>query len=242
MLTTDTDQAVLLSSHHKNDYAKHLVSLGDSYVKSSGIKSIRLDPKSSRYLHALFRKISENNELLLAKNKQPSFTIIKSNLPFHFSLPGHRFYFSSGLISNYFKHEELLVAVLTYEMIKSDHLIYRKQTRVPVGFIYTKQILELTRIPLKYKMEINHWAFFAMKRAGFDAFAYLNWLQAQNKNTLDFSLLLGSEQQISKEEFLFKKFIIQQGIQEKDIQILRSNSSPLFYHFVNTLKRKNHET
>jgi hypothetical protein len=228
---------VRLQKHQPDDYANHLISLGDSYLKTKGIKVIKLDNKSRKYLLSLFNKVVENNELLLSQG-EPHFTIIKSAIPFHFSLPGDRFFLSSGLISNYFKHEEILVAVLTFEMIKSDYLLYEKKTRIPVGFIPTKQILELTRIPIKYKMEINRWAFFAMKRAGFDAFAYLNWLQTQNKNTLDFSILLGNEQQISKEEFLFKKFIIQQGIQEKDIKLLRSNSSPLFYHFINTIKRQ----
>ena len=100
----------------------------------------------------------------------------------------------------------------------------------------TEQILSLVQVPKEVKYNLNKWTFYSLKRAGFDPYAYLIWLQTQNKNSLDFRLILGGLSDITREEYLFKSFIAQTGYQ-KDGQEAEIRSSKRFYKFLSFIRR-----
>ncbi|MEI8348108.1 MAG: hypothetical protein WCG27_11620, partial [Pseudomonadota bacterium] len=214
-----------------------LQSMGSVYLKSADIKLVSMDDKDTKYLNSIYQRVIKENELLFGPMAYPKFYIIKDAAPFFFSLPGEQYFFSLGLFTKYLKHEELLVSVLVGEMIKSHRNLYRKNIIIPVGYYNTEKMLYLTRLPLDVRVEVNKWAFYSMKRAGHDAMAYLNWLQTQNKNTLDFLLQFGDPQSISKEEFLFKNFIIAENGQFRNNIRKEVNSSGPFYKLINDLKK-----
>lgn len=226
-----------LASFENKDFKDHYSSLGKIYINSPGIKTIQIDKKVRAYFNSLYSKITSNNELFLKKVIKPKFFIIKDPIPFYFSLPNAQFYFSLGLIKKYFKNEALFVAALTGEIIKSVRSIFTKNIIVPVGYINTDRILSLVRIPVEAISELNKWTFFTMKRSGFDPFASLIWIQTKNRNALDFNLLLGGSGNITREEFLFKNFIVQNRLQDKYSGGSESNSSPEFYYLMNFLRR-----
>jgi hypothetical protein len=224
--------------YQEKDYLDQLGSLGKVYLTSTNINQVKLNNENLKYLNATYQRILKDNEIILDKNIVPQFFIIKDNTPFFFSLPAGQFFFSLGLFTKYLRHEELLVACLSYEMVKAHRRVYRKHLIVPVGHIDTEKMLYLTRIPLETRAEIDKWAFYVMKRAGHDALAYLNWLQMQNKNTLDFLLQFGEPQSISKEEFMFKNFIVAENTQFRNNNSRREvNSSAAFYQLLNDFKR-----
>jgi hypothetical protein len=227
-----------VQQYENKDYMDQLAYLGGEYLNTPGVKTIRLSGRSRNYLKSIYHRVVENSELILEYNVSPKFYIISNKIPFYFSLPGSQFFMSSGLVKKFFKNEHLLVAALSHEIVKSHRSIYQKKSVVPIGFLSTEKMLSLTSVPLKIKMEVNKWTFYVLKRAGYDSTAYLNWLQTQNKNTLDFMFQLGSGKQISKEEFLFKSFIVKQGIIEKANKLKGpSNSSKSFYKFVSEIGR-----
>jgi hypothetical protein len=224
--------------YENQDYMAQLAFLSGEYINSPGIQTIRISGRSRHYLTSIYHRIVEHSELILEYNLSPKFYIIKNKTPFYFSLPGSQFFLSSSLVKKFLKNEHLLVAALSHEIVKSQRNIYLKKAVVPIGFLSTEKMLSLTRLPLKIKMEVNKWTYYVLGRAGYDSSAYLNWLQTQNKNTLDFMFQLGSSKKISKEEFLFKNFVVKQGIVEKMNRSRQpSNSSKSFYHFVNEVGR-----
>jgi len=221
----------------KKDYEEHMVELGKSYIKSPGVKVVKLSKFSRKYLNSLYYRLLNNNELLFEKKFKPKFFIIKSRTPFYFSLPKGHFYFSHGLINKFIKNEELLAAILAGEIVKSLRSIYLKQKVVPIGYMRTERMLSIARIPFDTKNQINKWSYFILKRAGYDPSVYLSWLQLQNRNTLEFSLQYGNVQTLSREEFLFKNYVSQN--REKSESLLRKKitSSLAFYRMINELKR-----
>lgn len=222
------------------DYIDQLVSLAKVYKNSPSVDVIKLSKESRKFLHIIYKKILENNEfLLLAKFPDvPRFYIIKNETPFYFSLPGSHFFFSSGLMTKYLKNEDLFVAVLVHEIIKSRRNLYLKKIIIPIGYINTERMLALTKVPLKVKDEINKWSFHVMRRAGHDTSAYLIWLQIQNKNTIDFTLQLGRNRSISQEEYLFKNYIIQEKVGGiESLQKTASNTSKQFYRLIEDVKK-----
>lgn len=219
------------------DYSAHLEYLGEVYLASPGITQVQLSARAEQYLKKVYNNLVVNNEILLAGGEAPRFFLIKSPTPFYFSLPGSQFFLSTGLLDKYLRNEDLLVAMLTHEVVKSIRGVYEKRSVVPVGHIGTERMLQLTRIPLPVKMEVNKWSYFVMKRAGYDPTAYLNWLQTQNKNTLDFTMQLGDVRTISREEFLFKNFMVS-GEGQVDLALLPTNSSQEFYFFLRDVRQQ----
>ncbi len=134
------------------------------------------------------------------------------------------------------------MSVLVYEIIKSQRDIYPNRVVVPVGYIQTRDMIRMTRIPLDIKSEVNKWVFYCLRRANYDSFAYLNWLQLQNKYTLEFSLQNSGDRFVSHEEFLFKDFLVKEGLQKVNYSLKEENSSKEFYRFVKDVKRKISET
>jgi hypothetical protein len=214
------------------DYADHLAALKKSLINNPEVNSMRLTSRNRRYLTEIFRRIQSNNELLLPKG-DPSFYIIRDKTPFIFSLPNYQFFISRGLIKKYFKNESLLISAFTFQVVKSGRKIYPKAMVFPVGQLSIPEVLSITRIPLKSKMEIYKWTFFALRRSELDGTAILNWIQTQNKNTLDFSWQIRDPRGVSREEYLFKNFLVTQGIDQ--IELPEINSSKGFYKFQDTI-------
>ena len=217
------------------DYINHLSSAGADYLSYVETREIKLNKDSIQFLTTIYERLMINNELLLLQNTKPSFHILANGIPYIFSLPGAQFFISNGLIEKYLKSEELFVAAFAAEVLKSDRNIYEKKIMIPLGFYNTEKIIKLTRLKSEMKYQVNEWTYFILKRAGFDASAYLNWIQVQNRNTLDFSLYLGDATTISKEEYYFKNFMSKQGILGFDRKVNEANSSKPFYKLLNNV-------
>lgn len=217
------------------DYIDHLASAGIDYLSHDETREITLNKDSMQFLNSVYERIVSNNVLLLAQNARPSFHVIINKTPFILSLPKAQFFISSGLVEKYLKSEELFVAALAAEILKSDRNLYEKKIMIPMGFYSTEKMLKLTRLKAETKFQVNEWTYFILKRAGFDATAYLNWIQVQNRNNLDFSLHLGDVVGISKEEYVFKNFMTRQGVVGVEKKINEANSSKSFYKLLNNI-------
>ena len=83
-------------------------------------------------------------------------------------------------------------------------------------------------------MELHKWAFHLTRRSGYDSEYYLSWLQVQNRNTADFVLQVGDVTSMTREEALFKAFLIKETANEN--VVIKKNSSKSFYQLVNDLR------
>lgn len=223
--------------YESQDYLTQFREVGKIYLSTPGVEEYELSPREEAYFASLYKRILTNNELLLNRSLEPRFHIIKDQAPFIFSLPPRDFFLSSGLLSKYCRSEDILFSSLTHEIIKLHRSLYPRTTIVPIGYIKTDRLLTLVRVPSETKITLNKWSFYAMRRAGLDGYAYLNWLQLQNKNVLDFGMMLGDTRSISHEEFVFKNFIVQEGFVLHNIKKLETNSSPEFYNVINSLEK-----
>ena len=235
--------ASILEEHHyalwtAQDELDQLAALGPVYLKS-GIKLIPLTKTTQRYLQHTYQLLRQDNEYLLAKNLRPEFYVVDSDVPFIFALPSGKFFLSRGLGQKYLHHEELLMAALATEMVRLHRQVYRKNIIIPQGQIDTNQMLFLMRLPVEMRTEIDKWASFLIKRSGHDIYAYLNWLQTQNKNTLDFWAQYGDPKSISRREFMFKKFLIENGsFKENQANTWQKMASSAgHYQFLRDLKK-----
>jgi hypothetical protein len=217
------------------DYLDQMKSLESSYLETEGNKKINLSKSSINYFNSIIEQIQKNNELFFNNSINANLTIIDSEVPFHFSLPGKSIFVSSGLINKYIKSEKLLYCLIIYELIRSEKGIYRKQIVVPTGFYSTEKMLSTMRLSISDKVEIHKWAFYLLKRIGIDTDNYLSWLQIQNRNSVDFSMQLGDLSVISREESLFKAFIIK-NTGKKSVKY-HAGSSRGFYRFIRNIKR-----
>jgi hypothetical protein len=217
------------------DYVDHLAAAGRDYLNHEEIKTIKLTSESSNFLAETYERLVSNNQAILNINEKPSFTIIQHKSPFVFSLPRSQFFFSSTLIERYLKSEELFVAAFAAEVVKSQRYIYEKRIMLPLGFYNTEKMIQMTRLKFETKEQVNEWTYFVLKRAGYDSSAYLNWIQVQNRNTLDFALFLGDPIGISREEQVFKNFMSKQGILGVEKRFNEANSSKDFYKFLNNI-------
>jgi len=220
------------------DELDQLDALGQVYLKS-GIKLVSLSKTTQRYFQHTYQLLRQDNEYLLAKKIRPEFYVVDSEVPFIFALPSGKFFLSRGLGQKYLHHEELLMAALASEIVRLHRNVYRKNIIIPQGHIDTNQMLFLMRLPVEMRTEIDKWASFLIKRSGHDIYAYLNWLQTQNKNTLDFWAQYGDPKSISRREFLFKKFLIENGsFKENQTNTWQKMASSAgHYQFLRDLKR-----
>ncbi len=220
----------------QEDYEEHLKTIEKFYLKNSSVKFIKLSSSSQTYLDRIIQKIISKNELFFKQEKLNKVYVVQDSQPFHFSFPDRHLFFSSGLIAKYIKHEGILASIIAYELVRSEKLIFNRKIKIPTGFISTPSVVNLLRVSLKNKIEVHKWAFHSIKKAGFDFDQYLAWIQIQNRNNLDFSFHLGDYSSISREETLFKRFLIK----ESTIQSARkskSNSSKNFYRFTKEIAR-----
>lgn len=225
----------------QQDYIDHLTSIGDMYLNSPNTNKIKLDSRGKNYLRSLSNNILTNNIKLFPEKKTVTVNIIDSKRTFLFSLPNLQIFLSSKLIDKYIKNEEILVAVLTNELIKSYHSMYKKNIIVPTGYIKLDRLLSLTRVPVSVKMMINKWSYLAMQKAGHDPLALLHWIQVQNKNSLDFVIQHGETYKISREEFQLKHFIAQERINSAPNQKEPRSSSKDFYHLTALVEREHEQ-
>lgn len=214
------------------DYSEQLSSLGDDYLHNEGVKQYQLNKHSQAYLESIFNRIVSNNEIFLDNKDHPQFYIIRDKTPFYFSVPGSKFYFSSGLFQKYLKSEELFVSVLAIEIIKSKRKVYEKKSTIPLGFCNTERMIQLTRVAAPYRYQLNEWSYLILKRSGYDASVTLNWIQVQNRNVLDFAMLLGDTSSISREEHFFKNFMAKEGLSTNERKTIEANSSKDFYQLM----------
>jgi hypothetical protein len=214
-------------SINRIDYINHFEHLAKDYLKS---------PKNQDYLKEIYKRIVVNNELILKKDINPTFHIIKSPLPFYFSLPSGRFFFSDTLIKKYLKSENLFVSLIATEIYRVHKELYEKKILIPVGYLNTKKMLSLYKLPIDVRVESLKWTYFLLKRSGYDPYAVLNWLQMQNKNSLEFSIQLGTSHARIREEFLFKSFLaLEVGKKQVDSESTETNSSQGFYRLQRSL-------
>lgn len=217
------------------DYIDHLQSFEKIYTVNQSQNIINLNSPTKKYLEDIVKNITLNNELFFTNEVKPTFFIIKSKKPFHFSLPGRKFFISKALLDRYIKNETLLYCVLTYELIRSEKNIYKKTLIIPTGNISTTRILSLLRLNIEDKVEIHKWAYYLLKRIGLETDTYLTWLQVKNRNSLDFVTQLGDTQSISIEESRFKAFLIKNSKNGKR-NYKYKGSSRKFYSFMNQIK------
>lgn len=215
------------------DFADHLASLKKPFLSTPGIKTLK-SPLAQKYLDKLTAEIISKNETFFKNLKEATVTILDLDAPVHFSLPKGELFLSQGLISKYIKHESMLVSILSYELVRSENLLYPKQTMVPVGYLPLERMLSLSRLSLDEKMEIHKWAYYLTVRSGYDGEYYLSWLQIQNRNTADFILQVGDANLINREESLFKAFLIKTSTEEEVPG--KRNSSKTFYTFLNSIR------
>ncbi len=230
------DESIIVPSNEipqmlGKDYRDQLASLAETLIENPKIRVVRTDKKINQYLTEVFNRVVSNNELLLKKEKEfkPNFFIIDHNMPFIFSLPKNNFFISKGLVKKYFKNESLLISALVFEIIKSKREIFYKSRLVPTGVMDIQRLISLVRIGLEDKMKIYKWTYFALRRAEYDAAALLNWIQIQNKNTLDFSWMIGDARVVTREEFEFKNFLAGRGASNSELPT--ANSTKEFYYF-----------
>ena len=216
------------------DFEDHLASLKTPFLNNPDIKVFKLDASTRKYIETLLTDIIGNNEIFFKKLKSGTITVLETESPLHFSLPKGEIFLSRGLITKYIKNESMLVCVLSYELVRSERLLYPKQTIIPVGYVSLEKMLNLNRLTLDEKMEVHKWAHHLTIRSGFDGEYYLSWLQAQNRNTADFILQVGDANQITREESLFKAFLIKSSNDEQVIP--RKDSSKSFYTFINRIR------
>ena len=217
------------------DYIDHLAAAGGYYLAFEETKIIKLRPDTIDFLESIYERLISNNQLILNIKEKPTFYIVRHKSPFLFSLPKSQFFFSTALIERYLKSEELFVAAFAAEVIRSQRFIYEKKIMLPLGYYSTEKMISLTKLKFETKQQVSEWTYFVLKRAGYDASAYLNWIQIQNRNTLDFAMYLGDSMGISKEEHLFKNFMTKQGTIGVERRFNEANSSKNFYKLLNNV-------
>lgn len=216
------------------DYADQFASMKKSFLGSPGMEVVKTDEPTRRYLEGLCAEIITRNEIFFKTLKKASITILKTESPLHFSLPAGEIFLSRGLISKYIKHESMLVGILSYELVRSEKLLYPKEVVIPTGYLPLERLLKFGRLSLSEKMEVHKWAHHLTMRSGYDGEYYLSWLQTQNRNTADFVLQVGDINQINQEEAMFKSFLIKNSTEDDSVS--KKNSSKQFYTLINKLR------
>jgi hypothetical protein len=216
-----------------SDYADHLASLKQAFISTPSVRVLN-NQSAIKYLESVGGEIVSKNEIFFKNIKKISVTILVHDSPLHFSLPKGEMFLSTGLISKYIKHESMLVSIISYELVRSEKLLYAKQVYIPVGYLSLPRMLTLGRLSLEDKIEIHKWAHSLTIRTGYDGEYYLAWLQIQNRNTADFLLQVDDIDLINREEALFKAFLIK-NTSEQDIS-RKKNSSKNFYSFINSIR------
>lgn len=220
------------SMFDQHDYTNQLASFEKTYIETVEDSRLRLSPKSREYIENLALTIIQNNELFFQDPFQPRIHVVKHPVPFHFSLPGRVIFLSTSLLNKYVKHEAVLASIMSYELIRSDKKLFNKNIIIPTGYLPTERMLSMVRIDVDEKIEIHKWAYYTIRRAGFEGEYYLSWLQTINRNTADFIPMIGDASAISREEAMFKAFLVKRSKVEDERVFSRRESSKDFYQFL----------
>lgn len=220
------------------DYVAQLASLEGVALRSQGLEILSLSPGPRRYLEGLATTILQNNEIFFPGRAEPRVHVIQDARPYHFSLPGRVLFMSTGLINKYLKHEAILASVMSYELVRSEKKLYAKTLIVPVGYLSVERLLGISRLDGDDKIGVHKWAYHALRRSGFDGEYYLSWLQTMNRNAADFVALTGDATSISREEAMFKAFLVRRTKFEDERAVARRDSSKEFYAFLFNVKDK----
>jgi hypothetical protein len=220
-------------AYKDNDFVDHLSQFNRFYNENYQ-NTLRKSEFAEKYLQSSIEKILLNNELFFKNLKKVKINILRDERPYYFSLPHSEIYISTGLFKKYINHESELMSVISYEMIRLEKKIYNKAMIIPTGYLTIERILSLNRISYEVKNELHKWSFYMLKRSGYDASIYLSWLQILNRNTIDFQSLLGDTSSISREESMFKKFLVDMK-EAVSLEEGKTSSSADFYKFINTL-------
>ena len=218
----------------EKDFSDHLGTLKQSFLAQPEIKIVPVNNLLKTYFSELTTEILGKNEIFYRKLERAQVTILDTEIPLHFSLPGGEIFLSKGLVTKYLKHESILVSIIAFELIKSEKNLYPKKSYIPTGYFSLERMVSLNRLNLEEKMELHKWAYYMTIRTGHNGEYYLSWLQTMNRNTADFVFLVGDINQIPREESLFKAFLIKNA--NEDIVISKQGSSKEFYRVLNYLR------
>lgn len=212
------------------DFLDHFNSLAESFINNSDVKVVKLQGKVEEYLNKIIRNLTKSNDLFFKKtiNNKNEFYIVKDKRPFHFSTPDGKIFLSDGLIKKYIEHESNLVCVLAFEIIKIEKNLFPRKITIPKGYISLLYFVSILRIPLEEKIKVHHWAYYIIKRSGYDENGYLTWIQTQNRNYMDFSFHLGDYSSIFKEESSVKDFVVKNYGNSLNVAVQFSSSKDFF--------------
>lgn len=219
-----------------DDYSDQLGSISVFINNDPSYSIVNLNPNMQSYLQKIAFNLMNKNELFFTNKNNIVFYIINTSRPIHFSLPNRTIYLSKGLLEKYVKSEKILFCILTYELIRIEKSLYKKNLLFPTQSIQLNTLIGLLRMPEKEKIELHKWAFYILRRAGVEADNYLSWLQIQNRNSFDFASQLGGTSLISIEEYQFKAFLIQKSIATLN-NSKYDGSTKEYYDFIHSLKR-----
>lgn len=230
-----------LSPLKEKDYLAVYKSLNQSYQNTQGKNYKNLSGSSQFYLKRIVHSIISSNELFFSKELNVSFKIINDKRPFHFSLPPNKIFFSTGLLLKYIESESFLTVVISYELARLEKNYYQKIMPIPVGFVSTEQLLSYLKLTSEEKIRVHQWGYHNLYRSIYFSDAYLSWIQVQNRKSLDFVLHLGEQGSISREESLFKGFLVKYNLTSVTNKKNFEGSPREFYSFISEVERKSYE-
>ncbi len=219
-------------------YLEHLNYLAENVLRDESHNVFVIDSQSNPFLNQLLNKFIANNEILLSKIKTVKFVFVNDKQSFVFSLPDNYIFLSTSLIVKHLKSEALFASVVIPELIRLSWKLYEKNFQFPSGYFPLEKLISITRLPQNEREKINEWSYIALKRAKYDPAVYLNWIQLQNRNSVDFLKYSNDLLNISKEEQQIKNFITRQGVVKAISQVTESNSSKDFYKLLNIIESK----
>ena len=229
--------------HNKNDlktalpkdYIDQYENLSLLFKAQNKSKLVKISDETRKYLTGIAAKIFKYNEIFLGQGHDLEFAILQDDLPFFFSLPSGIIFFSSSLLRRYIKSERVFQAIIALEVYKISQGAFIRKPVVPLGYTNLNQLIAISRLPVDLKVEIDKWAFYLLKRSGMDPTAVLSLIQIINKHALEFSFHNGEYASLSREEYLFKSFIVKESL-SMDIDEDSKNSSSAFYNLTRSIQ------
>ncbi|MFG1500325.1 hypothetical protein ABMA70_08965 [Halobacteriovorax sp. XZX-3] len=210
------------------DYLTHLEGIAELFIKNNKVR--KPNRRSLRYLNTIAKELYLNNQGLFQKDDFGiNFYIVDDNRNFYFSLPKNNVFMSRGLLKNYMNSENIFVAVLLGELIRSKIGIYEKKKLIPLNSYTIDDMIRINNLDLNAKRDLNNLVYEVLIKSGYDPEARLLWLQTLNRQSISFSVQGVHSHELSKEEFLLKNYMVNSG--EDENLIFEKNSSRLFYYF-----------
>lgn len=199
---------VAINPIKQESYEKHVSATIDQFLLNNQKMVISVNKNLTDYMQGIVQSIRINNELFFKKNSTISFIFLESHLPLYFSSPNGKIVITSGLVKKYIKTEELFAAILTQELIRIEKGLYKAIRSVPTGSEELGSALSYSKLSPEDSLELYKWTYLVLRRSGRDAIAVLNVLQTQNKNNLDFALMIDDGRVLSGIERRFKSFLV----------------------------------